>query len=520
MSRGKKPASAGGIRVKRPVQDNDDIVRRAGRNFLSLFLSSMSSRVISFALNVAIARHSTTTSYAFANLNLEMLYTGTLVLVRDGVRTAVNSRGATKSATLVKLAWLVVVPLSIIVSMCVALYMLNNSTSGNSTLSDEPRAIWVVTCASALAALSEPMYVQSQAEMRQGTEAIIETVSMACRATSTYVAVVYFSSSLALSENTVSPFAFGILAHAISLLLCYGTIFGRASLKSLRSALDKSTVKTARGLWFLQSGKWILEEGENWALITVSTFNSDETGAYKLVANLGSLVARFLFQPAERMSQAVFANLVNDSEQLQQQLQSRIVGLTLVGSICAAFGPNYSHMLLFILYGERWSSTSAPRMLGVYCFYILTMSLNGISEAYVKGTSTRANLDKYSKWMVFLSVVFLAFLFGGVVQDPLSLIIANSVKMITRFVICYIFYFPSSSKISGTGIWPFLSISTWFAIFFGYAASSLSLLWLYDENSGVFAMGNILHVLVGVLCFVIVLKVSWTAEGAKLRILY
>jgi len=48
-----------------------------------------------------------------------------------------------------------------------------------------------------------------------------------------------------------------------------------------------------------------------------------------------------------------------------------------LGLVIATFGPNFSFLLLHLLYTEVYSQTSAPAVLGWYCIYVLFMALNG-----------------------------------------------------------------------------------------------------------------------------------------------
>jgi oligosaccharide translocation protein RFT1 len=42
-----------------------------------------------------------------------------------------------------------------------------------------------------------------------------------------------------------------------------------------------------------------------------------------------------------------------------------------------AFGPNYSFLLLDLMYTSKFSATDAPFILGLYCFYVALMAING-----------------------------------------------------------------------------------------------------------------------------------------------
>jgi hypothetical protein len=50
---------------------------------------------------------------------------------------------------------------------------------------------------------------------------------------------------------------------------------------------------------------------------------------------------------------------------------------TFPGLYFISFGPSFSFLLLHILYGSKFSETSASSVLGVYCIYVFFMAING-----------------------------------------------------------------------------------------------------------------------------------------------
>ena len=61
-------------------------------------------------------------------------------------------------------------------------------------------------------------------------------------------------------------------------------------------------------------------------------------------------------------------------------LAALLRGMTLVGSLAAAFGPSYAYTVLRLAYGQRWSGTEAPAALAAYSLYIPLLAVNGILE--------------------------------------------------------------------------------------------------------------------------------------------
>lgn len=52
--------------------------------------------------------------------------------------------------------------------------------------------------------------------------------------------------------------------------------------------------------------------------------------------------------------------------------------LNRAGLVIISFGPSYSYTLLKLLYGERRSDGEAPVILRYYCFYIISLAMNGL----------------------------------------------------------------------------------------------------------------------------------------------
>jgi hypothetical protein len=132
-----------------------------------------------------------------------------------------------------------------------------------------------------------------------------------------------------------------------------------------------------RGFTVQSFEKLALTEGEKFVLAGFNNNNLAETGVYSLVSNLGSLVARMIFQPLEESSYAEFSTLLGSNAHgvpsaLPARRQATVILTTLLkcvlmlGLIFVCFGPAYSYLLLDILYGQQWVATSAPHALSWY----------------------------------------------------------------------------------------------------------------------------------------------------------
>ncbi len=234
----------------------------------------------------------------------------------------------------------------------------------------------------------------------------------------------------------LSPVAFGYsqIAYAICLFVGYYYYFYTHSQSySLRSILPHPIYNEKTGkVFYLDNSlkklsisfavqtliKFILTEGEKYILMLWNSLL--EQGVYDVVSHLGSLAARILFQPIEEVGFTTWSKLVgkneekgNSTDQKESIALSFGMLITLlkfmiyIGLVFVCFGPNYSYTLLEILYSSKWSSTSAPHVLSVYCLYVLFMAVNGITEAFVHAVSSKEQMKKYNFWMIGFSAAYL-----------------------------------------------------------------------------------------------------------------
>ncbi|KAF9149166.1 Oligosaccharide translocation protein rft1 [Linnemannia schmuckeri] len=233
---------------------------------------------------------------------------------------------------------------------------------------------------------------------------------------------------------------------------------------------DKELLKLSKTLTSQSLLKHILTEGDKMMMAKFA----DETaqGVYAFVVNYGSLIARILFQPLEETSRTLFSRLLSDiapgstssnndttaektntttttsrtltETQLDNLVLSRNLLLTimkfhvLLGLVFIAFGTHYTATLIDLVVGQYWSTTTkAPQVLSLYCYYVPIMGLNGITEAVVQAVASEKELGVLSYWMVGFSAVFCstgAFLMGTLGLKAEGIVLANCVNLIMRIV--------------------------------------------------------------------------------------
>ncbi|XP_057561981.1 protein RFT1 homolog isoform X3 [Hippopotamus amphibius kiboko] len=164
--------------------------------------------------------------------------------------------------------------------------------------------------------------------------------------------------------------------------------------------------------------KQILTEGERYVMTFLNVLNFGDQGVYDIVNNLGSLVARLIFQPIEESFYIFFAKVLEREKDasLQKQedvavaaavLESLLKLALLTGLTVTVFGLAYSQLALDIYGGAMLSSGSGPVLLRAYCLYVLLLAINGVTECFTFAAMSKEEVDKYNFTMLALSSSFL-----------------------------------------------------------------------------------------------------------------
>ncbi|KAF0300237.1 Protein RFT1 [Amphibalanus amphitrite] len=190
--------------------------------------------------------------------------------------------------------------------------------------------------------------------------------------------------------------------------------------------------------------KQLLTEGERYLMTAFHLLDFSEQGLYDVVANLGSLAARFLFQPIEENAYVYFSRTVERGKPVSaaagRVLHDLLRAMSLLGLVAVTFGWSYSHLLLRLYGGALLAAGPAVSLLRAQCAYVLLLAVNGVLECYTFAVMRQEQINGYNRKMVLLSVIFVIStgiftrLFGGV-----GFILANCVNMLTRIYVCYRF---------------------------------------------------------------------------------
>lgn len=462
------------------VAPQDDIVKSGLKSIKWLFLLQLGSKLMTFVLNTAIARTVSQSSFAIANLQLQLLLNIVLPLSREAFRRAIlratidDTADATSKRTqtqrLLNLSYLSL-PLGAVLSVILTAGFLWTSTHEELSTSGYIEAIKWTGAAAFAEMLSEPLYIIAQHRLMFGTRAAVELAGVALKSVLSYIMVVQLG--LGLESFGIVAFVYS-LTVSVGYWLYFGFISPLKEFPTLRSLFPaRVVVKNSDGKpqilpWadsfdselarFLVTFEWqtlqkmLLQEGEKFLLRGAE--NLATQSIFALVNVLGSLVVRFVFAWLEEGMFPLFSKLLvqvkslspNKPDEVQQRQhllkQAHVILgllcrlLTYIGLLFAAFGPSYSFLLLDLLYTKKYSETAAPNFLGWFCVYILSMAINGITEAFAHAAASPRELNWFNVAMIAQSAMLVAFslaLSQAGVQA--ALIISSTISMASRVFI-------------------------------------------------------------------------------------
>ncbi|KAG6044149.1 hypothetical protein E4U17_000663 [Claviceps sp. LM77 group G4] len=482
-----------------PTPSPPSVVRGASL----LILLQVTSRLVTFVANQLLLRYLTAPLLGLAT-QLEVYYISVLFFSRESLRVAIQRQGkqtvhhagkpetdAAKSQqqavsrddqAIVNLGFLAIV-LGIFVSIGLGwLYLAHGvSDSTRQTTPHLTTALYLYGIASFIELLSEPCFVLMQTRLAFGTRATAESLATFLRC------IVVVGSAVWASGRGVSlgllPFALGQLTYGTVLLVVY-LISGYGLASScgfsllphpvstdgdfIASYLYRPTLRLAGSMMAQSLFKHLLTQGDTFL---ISLFSTPEIqGNYALANNYGGLIARLLFQPVEESGRSYFSNLLSraassaprgadaaaaasaakddpetpspEVKEARQSFRTLTRLYLILSAVVVAIGPFASPSLIALVAGRRWALEGAGHVLGMYCFYIPFLALNGITESFVASVASEADVHRQSLWMGAFSLTFAASAFIFMHMFPLGaqgLVLANIVNMNCRIVWSFAF---------------------------------------------------------------------------------
>ncbi|XP_012316145.2 protein RFT1 homolog isoform X1 [Aotus nancymaae] len=414
---------------------SQEVLGQAARLASSGLLLQVVFRLITFVLNAFILRFLSKEIVGVVNVRLTLLYSTTLFLAREAFRRACLS-GSTQrdwSQTL-NLLWLTA-PLGVFWSLFLGWVWLQLLEVPDPNVAPHYAAGVVLFGLSAVVELlGEPLWFLAQAHMFVKLKVIAESLSVILKSVLTVFLVLW------LPHWGLYIFSLAQLFYTTVLVLCYVIYFTKLLGSSESTKLQTLPVsritdllpnitrngafinwKEAKLTWsfFKQSFlKQILTEGERYVMTFLNVLNFGDQGVYDIVNNLGSLVARLIFQPIEESFYVFFAKVLEREKDatLQKQedvavaaavLESLLKLALLSGLTITVFGFAYSQLALDIYGGAMLSSGSGPVLLRSYCLYVLLLAINGVTECFTFAAMSKEEVDRYNFVMLALSSSFL-----------------------------------------------------------------------------------------------------------------
>lgn len=331
-------------------------------------------------------------------------------------------------------------------------------------------AFWLYALATIIELLSEPGFIVIQqhalfkARARAETSAAITRCVAACLS-----AVVMQRSNIPLS---VLPFAVGQLCYAASLLVVYyGSAFSVAKKDGVSifptrlvgisdtivSTFPRPLLALAGAFYGQSIFKWLLTQGDTLVLSLFADLEAQ--GIFALASNYGGLASRLLFQPVEESSRNVFGRLLisehNNSSKVankhdspsstisQRQSALDYLSTTLHGYMliilmpCITILPQLFPIMISALLGpnSQWNSPQTVSLLQAYSYYIPTLAINGILDAFVTSVATEAELGAQSIMMLGVTIIYITAAYFGMTilqLGAVSLVYANILNMFLR----------------------------------------------------------------------------------------
>lgn len=304
---------------------------------------------------------------------------------------------------------------------------------------------WTLTLLLALVFLElllEPLYLLHQYNLNFSVRSRMESLAVLGKCVFTLCAI--------SRTNNEAGFAAGHAVYAFILLAGYS--FGGAPKKAEGAYLDPQILKMWRILFVQMLFKYLLTEGDH--LLIGWFLTLEDQGVYTVVGNYGSLVARLVFQPVEEYLRNTFTRLFaeKDAQALEKGAKTMghlFVGYTIfsvfliVGGFC-----NGEYVMLHLL-SSRWRGSAVETCFSHYMLYLPFMAFNGVLEAFFTSAAAPADINRFSLFMLALSVAVALALVPLVKTFGLDgIIMANALNMSLRIIYCCVFLSKTFRNIS------------------------------------------------------------------------
>ncbi|CAI4226852.1 unnamed protein product [Auanema sp. JU1783] len=411
----------------------------------------MISRVLSFGISMYLLRVVDNDILGLVNVRLMLLYDTILFLTREPIRKA--NIADSSISQFVNVVWLSPLICFLISLVCMGLWAIGTSSSV---------PLWIFLCfpvSSMIESFAEPFVVYSLRFSIGSHFAISQALLVVLKRFVAFALIIFTS-------NTVYHLdIFAISQIIASLLYLFYNVFKfyqyskknlpeLAQFQSFRSffptpkdGLNKEMLKSVGSLFSHSILKQLLTSGSSYVMTFTDLLSLKNQAVFDGVERLASLVARIVLAPLEENCYAEFSNHINKQSAVFKQNTDAhdslakkfgtILHITLViGLVVSVFGVPYSKLAVWLYGGSLLADNGGAVLLSLYCFYILIIAINGITECFAMASMNNSQVVSHGGFL-FLSAtahiglnVILCYKFHAA-----GFILANSVNMIIR--ICY-----------------------------------------------------------------------------------
>ncbi|KAF2077240.1 hypothetical protein CYY_001429 [Polysphondylium violaceum] len=513
------------------------------------------SRLFTFVLNILMVTSVDTNILGVYSVQYQLLSSTILFLSRESIRRSCSridiSSSKSNFQSVVNTSWLII-PIGMILSISIENFFLINTEDSIKGIENYYSGLRLFTYSSMIELASEPLYILYQNLLLFKIRTFVEGFALFIKTITTYYFVVIFNDGL-------KGFGYSQLFYSLSIFLGY---FGYFIYKVLNTndsnrkkdkeeeneqfqfnsfkqilpnpskSIDKHLLKLT-GLYTWQTiQKLLLTEGEKYILYFSETLVSQ--AIFSVVSNLGSLIVRFLFLPIEESCFLMFPKLfpsisnssnnnIIDKKEKEKELESGskilavvIKFLMIIALTFICFAPNYSELLMNLLYSSKFQGTNAGVILGVYCVYVGFLSVNGVTEAFVHSVSKENQLKTLNFILIIIGFAYLFFSYVLCkIFNSVGIILANILNMLLR--ILYSFYFMNQffKELKDFSLKSMMPHKLVFIIYFTSSIITyLSSKYIYNANS---FKSSIIHIFVGLICFGTSLVILYLKEWNSIK---
>ena len=243
-------------------------------------------------------------------------------------------------------------------------------------------------------------------------------------------------------------FAFSVAQFAYSITFMF-TIFLSKTGEEDGELVDTVFEKKVSNLFLLKEcSTWLLisvqklclSEVEKIILLIFFPKNSVTMGIFSVVSNIGSTVLRVIFAPIEDLTFTICCQAKNTVELCENAIKPIFLLQTSIGLLGVFYGPLISPLVTLLMYGD---SKEVSDGLSVYCYLLLVMSINGITECVWFSRSDTSGIRLAQICQIFsvvISVVFTVFFSFLNMNGVSSLIFGNLFGYFVRILGAFAFF--------------------------------------------------------------------------------